>query len=69
MSEPERPLAECVEDFWFAPEVPDPAEEGVPDDGAVLDALGRPEITVQGRNLADVLAAAYAALRDAGRVV
>jgi len=36
------------------PTGPDPARQGT-----TLDQLGRPEITVDGRNLADLLAPAY----------
>jgi hypothetical protein len=57
----ERPLEECVADFWFAPAEP----ETVPAAGHdALEPLGRPDITVRGRNLHDLLRPAYDELRS-----
>ena len=60
----ERPLEELLDEFWLAGTTspPDePASDERPDDA--LARLGRPDITVRGRNLRDVLRPAYDALR------
>jgi hypothetical protein len=49
------------DDFWQLGPLPAPATDPVPPAPA-LDQLGRPEITVGGRNLADLLRPAYTAL-------
>ncbi|HEX2808562.1 MAG TPA: hypothetical protein VHN80_20560 [Kineosporiaceae bacterium] len=63
MSEPlpdDRPAADPVGDFWRLGPLPPAVDDLEPE--PALDHLGRPEITIAGRNLADLLRPAYAAL-------
>ncbi len=64
MSEP--PLEECLDRFWFAgPEPQEASARARPDTAKTpLERLGRPQITVQGRNLADLLQPVYDTLRE-----
>jgi hypothetical protein len=48
--------------YWHVGQLPAPAQAPAPDASAWLGLVGRPEITVDGRNLADVLAPLYRAL-------
>ncbi|RKS72542.1 hypothetical protein CLV35_2788 [Motilibacter peucedani] len=57
----ERPLEECLAEFWLAPDEPEPPHPVGPD---ALEPLGRPDVTVRGRNLHDLLRPAYDELRS-----
>jgi hypothetical protein len=48
------------DDFWRLGPLPPPDSAG--EDVVALDRLGRPDVTVEGRNLADVLRPAYRAM-------
>jgi hypothetical protein len=54
------PGADPVTDFWRLGPLPPSADPGDPQ--PALDQLGRPEITIADRNLADLLRPAYATL-------
>jgi hypothetical protein len=49
-----------AEAFWRLG--PLPAQDEAEPDGVALDRLGRPAVTVDGRNLADVLRPVYRAI-------
>jgi hypothetical protein len=59
----EDPLAESLADYWFAPAETD-TEPACVVSGDALEPLGRPDITVRGRNLHDLLRPVYDELRS-----
>lgn len=60
----EHPLEDHLEDYWLHGGLPLTEEAAAPAGPTALERLGRPEVTVRGRNLADVLRPAYDALTD-----